>query len=434
MGSGAAADFEAIVVGGGLSGLACAYTLARGGAGVLVVERGEYSGAKNVMGGVIYHRPTEEVFPGFAAEAPLERKVVRQDYWLMTADAAVRAGYEGGDWRRQPNAYTVLRARFDNWLAEKCRQAGALILTETTATELISQKGRVIGIRTSRPQGELYAPVTVIAQGINRMLLEKAGLAGPLDPREAALGVKEVIALPGDVIEERFNLGEGEGATIEMIGDATEGLVGAGFLYTNRESVSLGLGVLVHRMVERRVNPNELLERLKRHPLVRPLIAGGESREYLAHLIPEGGYRSVPRLAGDGYVVVGDAAMLCNGLHREGSNLAMISGRLAALAILEARRRGDFSAGGLAPYPRELGRSFVIRDLRKYRNANQFFDENPHIFTLYPRLAAGVAERFATVDGVPKKEKQAAIWGMVRRERSGRKLVRDAYRAWRALG
>lgn len=422
-----------IVVGAGLAGLAAASTLARRGVRVLVIERGDTPGSKNLMGGVLYKRPTESVFPGFEAEAPLERRVTRQHLWLMTADGAVSVGYGSRTWAEEANAYTVLRARFDPWLASRCRREGALLLTETTVTDLLVERGRVVGVRTGRPQGDLRADVVIVAQGANRLLTERAGLAPPLDPREMAVAVKEVIALDRETIESRFNLEGDEGVTIEMAGWATRGLVGTGFLYTNRESVSLGVGAVIHQLVESKLNPNDLLEGLKAHPLVRPLIAGGEPREYSAHMIPEGGLVQVPPLYGDGFLVAGDAAMLCNALHREGSNLALVSGRLAAETVLMARARGSFSAAALAGYRRRLEDSFVLQDLHKYRNASRFFDDHPQFFTLYPDLLNRAAREFGTVDLAPKREKQRRIARWVRESRGAWRIALDMLRGWRAL-
>ncbi len=423
-----------IVVGAGLAGLSAASTLARNGVRALVIERGDAPGTKNLMGGVLYKRPTESVFPGFEAEAPLERRVTRQHLWLMTADGAVSLGYGTRTWAEDANAYTVLRARFDPWLASRCGREGAVLLTETTVTDLLIERGRVVGVRTSRPKGDLRADVVIVAQGANRLLTERAGLAPPLNPREMAVAVKEVIALPRETIESRFNLTGDEGVTIEMAGWATRGLVGTGFLYTNRESVSIGVGAVIHQVVESKLNPNDLLEGLKQHPMVRPLIAGGEVREYSAHMIPEGGLRQVPRLYGDGFLVAGDAAMLCNALHREGSNLAMVSGRLAAETVLMARSAGrGYSAEALADYRRRLEDSFILKDLRKYRNASEFFDDHPQFFTLYPELLNRAAHEFGTVDMAPKREKQRRIVRWARESRGAWRIALDMVRGWRAL-
>src|SRR5207247_6909722 len=140
-------------------------------------------------------------------------------------------------------------------------------------------------------------------------------------PHEVALAVKEIITLPPEVIQERFNVGEGESVTIELYGAVTQEMGGYAFIYTNRDSLSVGVGALMSRFIRTIVTANGLLEGVTQHPLVRPLLAGGQVAEYLAHAIPEGGYRAMPRLYGDGVLVAGDAAMMVNGLHREGSNL-----------------------------------------------------------------------------------------------------------------
>lgn len=426
--------YEVVVVGGGLSGLAAATVLARNGVEVLVIERGDYPGAKNLMGGVLYRRPTEEVFPGFEAEAPLERKVTRQELWFLTDDSAATFGYGGRPWEEDVNAYTVLRAPFDQWLGLKAAEAGAEVLTETTVTELVVEHDRVVGVRTSRPDGDIEAGLVIVAQGANRILTENAGLAPRLDPRDMSVAAKEVISLPAERIEERFRLRGKQGMTVELLGAATRGLTGIGFLYTNRESVSIGLGVLIHQMVEAKLNPSELLDGLKSHPAVRQLIEGGETREYSAHMIPEGGYDSVPPVYGDGLLVVGDAAMLTNALHREGSNLAMISGKLAAETAVEARRSGGYTKQNLAAYRRRLEDSFVLKDLKQLRNANQFLDHRPEFFRLYPRLLNEVVREYMTVDMVPKREKRRSIARAVGKSRPPWRIATDLLKGWRTLG
>lgn len=417
-----------------MAGLSAAYTLARAGVEVLVVERGDYPGSKSVMGGVVYRIPAEDVFPGFAKDAPIERPVTRQELWLMTEDSAVRAGYGTRRWSEEPSGYTVLRAKFDQWLSARCLEAGAKILTETTVTGLILERGRVAGVRTSRPEGDIPADVVVIAQGINRLLVEEAGLAQPLSPRDAAVAVKEVLSLPRERIEERFNIGPDEGVTIEVVGAPTRGMVGTGFLYTNRESLSIGVGAMVHQMNEMKTNPYELLQGFKAHPLIRRLIEGAEVKEYGARLIPEGGYKSMPRLYGNGVLVTGDSAMLCNGLYREGSNLAMISGKLAAETIIEARARGGYHAENLARYRERLEDSFILKDLRKLRNVNEFLENHRQFFTLYPKLLSDTVHMLTTVDMVPKKEKQRAVRRLISQKRGTWRMAGDLLAAWKTIG
>ncbi|MCL4514456.1 MAG: FAD-dependent oxidoreductase [Firmicutes bacterium] len=429
-----AEHFDVIVVGAGPSGIAAAHLLAKAGVSVLVIERGDYPGSKNVMGGVLYRHATDQVIPGFWKEAPLERPVVETRLWVLEKDSAITVGYRSPKFGQEPyNSFTVLRAKFDKWFAKKAEEAGALIITETVAEELIMKDGKVIGVRTDRENGEVYADVVIVADGVNSLLAKKAGLHGEIPPANVALAVKEIIALPKEKIEDRFNLEPGQGATIELVGEATAGMFGTAFIYTNQDTLSVGVGAILSDLIRRQVKPYELIEHLKAHPMVKPLLAGGETREYLGHLIPEGGYHAVPPLYGDGFLIVGDAAMLVNSLHREGSNMAMSSGRLAAETVLEARQKGDFSKRTLAAYQRKLEESYVLKDLKKYRHAGRFFETHPHIFELYPELANSAAYEFLKVDGIPKREKQRTIIRNATARRPLRKMIGDAYAAWRAL-
>jgi electron transfer flavoprotein-quinone oxidoreductase len=199
------------------------------------------------------------------------------------------------------------------------------------------------------------------------------------------------------------------------------------------DSLSIGVGALISQLVERRVQPNDLLEHLKSHPMVAPLLEGGETREYLAHLIPEGGLRGMPKLYTDGMVVVGDAAMLINSMHREGSNLAMKSGQLAAEAILEARERRDFSARSLARYGKLVRDSYIYKDLHKYRNMSRFFESHPEFFTLYPDLLNEAAREMLTVDGESKRAKQRKIFWSALKRRMPWRMALDMFKAWRSV-
>jgi len=426
--------FEAIVVGAGPAGTSAAYLLAKAGLKVALIERGDFPGAKNVMGGILYTRPTEEVIPGFAREAPLERPIVEQNGWLLTADAAVKAGYRSAAFGQEPcNAYSVLRARFDNWFAQQAVEAGALLIPGTLVEEVIRRDGKVAGVRTGREQGELLADVVIAADGVNSILARDAGLHEEWMEDQVAIVVKEIVALPAETIEERFNLEPGQGASIEFYGDATAGMLGTGFIYTNTDSLSVGCGALLSELVRTLTTPYDLLERLKNHPMVRPLLAGGEEREYMAHLIPEGGQRAVPRLFTDGMLVVGDAAQFCNGLHREGSNFAMVSGKFAAETVIEAKAKGDFSARALSGYAERVKDSFIMKDLRKYRDASRYFERHPAFFGVYPEIASAAAREFLTVDGVPKRRKQWKILRDVHRRRSLWTIARELLGALRVV-
>ena len=430
----ASEEFDAIVVGAGPAGAAAALTMARGGLNVVLFERGERPGVKNVMGGVMYGRMLADVVPEFWKTAPMERVVTDERLWLTTADSVVTAGHKHLPHSIEPpNAFTVLRVPFDGWFAAQAEAAGALLIPGTTVDDVIREHGRVVGVRTGREEGELRAHLVVIADGANSFLVQKAGLGRPLEPNEMALVVKEIIALPGAAIEERFTLDPGMGATIEVYGAVTRGMAGYGFIYTNRESLSVGIGALISQFMETRITPWDLLEGFKAHPMVAPLLRGGVVREYLAHAIPEGGLRAMPRLFDDGVLVVGDAAMMVNNLHREGSNMAMAAGRMAGETAIQAKRAGDWSARSLAQYRELLEASFVLQDLRKYRRLPDLVERRPDLLRLYPELVSEAVHEMLTVDGAGKREKQRRILRRLLARRPWWRLIRDAYEGWRAM-
>lgn len=432
-----AEKFDAIVVGAGPSGNTAAYTMAKAGLKVLQIERGEYPGSKNVQGAILYADALEKVIPDFRDDAPLERHVIEQRIWVLDDKSFVGTHYRSDDCNKPPyNRYTIIRAQFDKWFSSKVREAGAMLICETTVEELLMDGKRCIGVRCDRKGGEVYADVVVLADGVNSTLARKAGLHGELQPKNVALAVKEILFMPEEVIQQRFNVKDEEGVVIEMMGTVTEGMVGTGFLYTNKESLTIGVGCLLSdfRNNPKRTQPYALLEKLKAHPSIAPLIAGGEMKEYCAHLIPEGGFHAVPQVYGDGWMIVGDSGGFVNAAHREGSNLAMTTGRLAAETVIAAKAAGKpADAKTLSAYKKALDASFVMKDLHKYRDMPEVLHTSPHFFTTYPELVNRAAQTMFTVDGVDKKTKERQIFGSFRSARRLGGLVGDAFKLWRAF-
>ncbi|MDR3516802.1 MAG: FAD-binding protein [Azospirillaceae bacterium] len=429
--------FDAIVVGAGPSGNAAAYTMATAGLKVLQLERGEYPGSKNVQGAILYASALEKIIPDFRDDAPLERHVIEQRLWTMDDASHVGVHYRSSDFNEErPNRYTILRAQFDKWFSRRVRDAGAILLCETTVTELLRDPaGRVIGVRTDRDGGTAFADIVVLGEGVNGLVGQRSGLRPELKPDNVALAVKEMHFLPRETIESRFNLKQDEGVVIEAMGTITAGMTGTAFLYTNQESISIGIGCLVSDFAENQQTPYGLLEAFKNHPSIKPLLENAECKEYVAHLIPEGGYNAIPELYGDGWIVVGDAGQFVNAVHREGSNLAMTTGRIAGETIVALKQRHQaMSKANLAEYRRRLDETFVMKDLKKYRKIPAFLHRNKQIFGLYPKLFAGAAQTWLRVDGIDKRTKEKEILKSFRKGRTLPGLIGDAFnfaRSWR---
>src|SRR5256885_2183657 len=349
--------------------------MAKAGLQVALLERGPKPGSKNVMGGILYSHYLEEIVGDDWKQAPLERPIIEERRWLMTPEAAISFDYKNIRNRAHPHSYSVLRARFDPWFAEQAEKAGAMVVPETVVDRLIVKNNRVVGAATGRGD-DVYADVTIVCEGIGlgTGLLENTVIDGKplrrkLRPDEVAMAVKEIMQLESGLIEERFNCEPGEGCTLECFGDSTMGMAGFMFIYTNQDTLSVGGGALLSQFNETLRSPNDLMEHFKNHPAIKPLLRGAETVEYLAHLIPEGGYRGIPKVSGPGYLVCGDAAMLSNPVHREGSNLAMESGHLAALTVIHAKEAEDFSERRLAEYKGRLDYSWILAALKKYDGA-----------------------------------------------------------------
>ncbi len=414
--------FDAVVVGAGPAGTAAAITMAKAGLQVELLERGTKPGSKNVMGGILYHHDLEEIVGDIWKEAPLARPIIEERRWMMTPEAAIGFDYKNLRNRMKPHSYSVLRAPFDAWFAEQAEKAGAVVVPETVVDRLIVKNSRVVGVGTGRGD-DVYAEVVIVCEGIGlgAGLLEKTVINGQplrrkLRPNEVAMAVKEIMQLDPGLIEERFNCERGEGCSIECFGDSTMGMAGFMFIYTNKDTLSVGGGALLSQFNETLRSPNDLMEHFKNHSAVKPLLRGAETVEYLAHLIPEGGYRGIPKVYGPGYLVCGDAAMLSNPVHREGSNLAMESGRLAGETVIHAKEVDDFSERRLAEYKGRLDNSWIMADMRKYDGAVPLLEHNPQMLTKYPQVLDRALDEFFRVDGESKWGKQSIILKMLRKE------------------
>ncbi|MBC8018718.1 MAG: FAD-dependent monooxygenase [Verrucomicrobia bacterium] len=429
-------SYQAIVIGAGPAGSSAALTMARAGLDVALVERGSFPGEKNMFGGVLHRMPSlEKIFPDFWERAPLERHIIKKGVTFMTGHSSFSTTIEAGSFDRPPyNGYTIFRPRFDSWLADEAVAAGATLINRATVDELVLKNGKIAGVTILGRSGQLSAPVVVAADGVLSLTAKKAGLRQPsFDPAQMAVGVKALIDMPRETIDERFGLVRDQGFANEFVG-CTEGVRGGGFLYTNYDSLSVGLVFHLASLRTSGKTPYDLLTSFMEQPQVAKMLTGGKLQEYSAHLIPEGGYDMIPELVGDGILVAGDAAAFCNatGMNLEGINLASHSGVVAGEAVIAAHLAGDFSRQGLASYKKLLEESYVIQDLKQFRKAPHMLHNN-RIYQEYPELMCSFMEGIYRIEGAPKQNLTKQFLKSAKEKVGLGNLLKDGFSAWRSL-
>jgi len=392
--------FDAIVIGAGPAGSSAAYTLARKGFKVLLVERGRTPGSKSVFGGRVYADPLREIYPDFDKSAPIHRWVTKERISIVSGNNTTSIEFEG----KERVSFTTYLTELCHWMAKKVEEAGGYVLTEIRVDNLIVREGTVRGIRVG--DEEILSDVVIDAEGINRLLLERAGLVPKLMPRYVGVGVKEVLKLSEEEINGLFGLDGDEGLSWLLMGDVTDGMSGGAFIYTNKDSVSLGLVVsLEDAMGGIKEHISIYVERLRLHPLLEKYFRNARITEYSAHLVPENVWPLMPsKLYGDGFLVVGDAAgLLLNlGYNFRGVDFAAYSGYLAAQAVEKAHAAGGMTEKNLSVYKDMLEDSFVMRQLRKFKKAPEI-RENRRLFREYPELINDVARQlFHSKYEIPK--------------------------------
>ncbi|HEV2119623.1 MAG TPA: FAD-dependent oxidoreductase [Candidatus Bathyarchaeia archaeon] len=413
--------FEVAIVGAGPAGSAAAITLAREGVQVLLVERGTFPGSKNVFGGRIYSYAVKRLLGDLWKDAPVERFVRKEGITFMTAESSFGVEFESKD---PTGSFTSIRAKFDKWLAEQAEKAGASLITDSRVDDLIIDGGRVRGIVAG--QDKIPTDAVIACDGTTTNLARKAGLTAMLEPYEMSIGMKDVIELPPNKIEERLGLEPEEGAAHVFVGECSGGLRGGGFLYTNKDSLALGMVVGADDTSTRAVPSHTVMDKLRNHRKVRRLIRDGKTIEYEAHMIPEAGPKMLTRPYTGGMLVAGDAAghLLNNGYTFRGVDMAIVSGIAAAQTILEARKRKDFSAQSLHTYERKLREEPALKDMYTFSKVPRYL-RNDRLYNVYPELVCNAAEAVYRVDGNGKRKIYKEVRAQTKGKVSTMSLIRD---------
>lgn len=417
--------FDAVVVGAGPAGSTAAYTLAKRGFKVLLLERGRVPGSKNIFGGRVYSKPLEEIYPNLK-DAPIQRWVVKERFSLFHAGGIVSLDYEG----RVGRSFICYLSELSSWMARQAEEAGSTVVTEITVDGLVVEDGFVKGVKVGDEVVESEAVID--CEGVNRLLLEKAGFAKELRADQVALGVKETLKIDSEEIESRFGLGEKEGLSWIMLGDVTGGLPGGAFLYTNRGAVSLGLVLMLSSARKLNEHVSRLVEKIRLHPFLSRYLKGSSIVEYSAHLIPEAGSVMLVHPYSNGLLVAGDAAgyLLNLGYTYRGVDFAAYSGYLAAQAFEKAYSQGDFSKRGLSWYAHLLKKSFVLKQIVKFKGLRKILNDEA-LFSEYPRILTDLAgELLAFEYDVPTLMEAL---GRVKKGVSWFKLLLDVFRVVRSI-
>jgi electron-transferring-flavoprotein dehydrogenase len=389
---------------------------------ILVIEKGAEIGHHGISGAVMDPRALDELLPDWHESAPVESPVTSDELWLLTARGKIKAPITPPPLRNKGKYVTSLQ-KLSVWLGEKAEEAGAQVFPAFPGQELLWHENRVIGVRTGdkgldhdgapksnyEPGADILAKVVVLGEGPRGTLAKQAasrlGLGEGRDPQVYAAGVKELWQLPDD----RFKAG----AVIHTLGYPLPAQTfGGGFIYGMQDNI-LDLGMVTGLDYKNpTTDPHNELQRMKQHPIIARMLAGGTMIRYGAKAIPEGGLFAMPRPYGDGLLIVGDSAGFLNGVRLKGIHLGMKSGMLAAETIWEALQAEKFDSATLAWYERRFRESWAFTELRTARNFHQGFRNgmvagliNAGLATLTGGAGFGFKEKLPGEAGYERMEK-----------------------------
>jgi electron-transferring-flavoprotein dehydrogenase len=392
-------DVDVVIVGAGPAGLAAAYKLAElirahnesdaekklEGISIAVLEKGKEIGSHGISGAVMDPRGLTELMPEWLARGcPVESPVTSDAFWYLTEKHKLAAPIMPPPLQNHGN-YVISLGEMVRWLAPITAEMGVDLFPEFAASRVLIENGRVAGVRIGdkgidklgnpkpnyEPGVDVKAKLTILAEGPRGTLTKQ--LSGLFDlhagrnPQVYSVGVKELWQLPDD----RFPAGK----VIHTMGFPLDmDTFGGAFIYGMKDRI-VDIGLVVGLDYKNpTLDPHHELQRMKLHPAIKEILEGGRMISAGAKAIPEGGYYAMPRLYGDGFMILGDSAGYLNGARLKGIHLAIKSGILAAETAFEALLADDYSSGQLEVYESLFEASWAKEELWLQRNFHQAFD------------------------------------------------------------
>ncbi|MFP5520523.1 MAG: 4Fe-4S dicluster domain-containing protein [Bdellovibrionia bacterium] len=408
-------EVDVLIVGGGAAGLSCALHLAQqieahneavnsgkiSGAPIpeqmiVVLEKGAEVGAHSFSGAVLNPSALRELVPDFKEEGcPIESEVKKDAVHYLGHDYSFKLPITPPPFHNEGN-YLISLSQFNRWLAGKCEAKGINIFPGFAAVEALYDGDKIIGVRTGdkgrdkdgtpkanfEPGLILKSKLTIFAEGTRgslfKQVAQKLDLRAGKNPEVFEEGVKEIIQMPEGTVE--------AGQVIHTIGFPLSKSIGGTFIYTlPQDRIVVGL-VAYLDSEDPLLDPHRELQKLKTHPFVYKMIKGGKVISYGGKTLPAGGYYSMPKLFGEGWLVVGDSASMVDVQKLKGIHLAMKSGMLAAETALEGIKAQNFGSMVTQQYDQKIRESFVGSELHRVRNFHQALSQG--IVSSLPLLAA----------------------------------------------